>query len=221
MRLDFVSAVSFALLSQSLWFVSPVGADDAPGEPHTVRRLELDPKLPVAEAASPAALLGALPDGVRVIDLKKIFEESAKYKSRMKELKGEFEASAARVQAERSEIIKLEADLKDVPAGLPEFKELDETIARRKVEWKLNSDKQLKDIRERESRILWETYSEIQDAIRVYCKANGVTMVMQYNSDVPEPTTTSNVTRILGRNILYVDPSRDITPQIQKAIQKQ
>lgn len=215
------SEIAPACLIVLVLFVLSIGsaqAADVAGTPHTVRRLDLDAKLPTPESTPPPLL--AAQDGVRVIDLKKLFEGHERLKEQMKALKAEFDASALRVQAERNEIIKLEGDLKSLPAGLPEYTQLEETILTRKSEWKLAGDKQLKEFRQKESKILWNTYSEIQNAVAAYCKANGVAMVIQFNSDPINASSPNDVVKAIGRQMVYVDPSRDITPAIENAINK-
>ncbi|MCE9554663.1 MAG: OmpH family outer membrane protein [Planctomycetes bacterium] len=208
--------VCLIVLALSILPIANSQAADVPGTPHTVRRLDLDAKLPTPESTSPPLL--AAQDGVRVVDMKKLFEGNERFKEQMKALKAEFDVSAARVQAERAEIIKLQGDLKTLPAGLPEYTQLEETILTRQSEWKLAGDKQLREFRQKESKILWNTYSEIQNAVGAYCKANGVTMVVQFNSAPPDASSPNAVVSVIGRPMVYVDPSRDITPAIEKAI---
>lgn len=157
-------------------------------------------------------------DGVRVIDLKYIFDHHDRFRAAMASLKTEFEASAKRVQDERNAIVQLEGRLKELVVGSPDYKRLDEEIARRKSEWKLQSDKQLKAIREREADILKNVYYEVTSALNEYCQQQNIGLVMQFNGDPPDDKTQRGLMAMMGRNVLYVTRDRDITPHILRMV---
>lgn len=157
---------------------------------------------------------GQATDGVRVIDIKYIFEHHTRFKAAMEGLKKEFDASAQRVQAERNAIIQLEQQLKEMNNTSPDYKRLDEDIARRKAEWKLQGDKQLKEFRTKESEILWNVYYEIQLAVQEYSKQNNVGLVLQFNGDPIDSRNPQKIVAGIGRQIVFAAPNRDITPII-------
>jgi hypothetical protein len=94
-------------------------------------------------------------------------------------------------------------------------------IMRRKAEYKLRGDTQLKEFRDREAKILWSTYAAIQTAVQAYCKANRVGLVLQFNSEPINQHSPSDVVKGVGRFIVYSDPARDITPAIMEMLNKQ
>ena len=153
-------------------------------------------------------------DGVRVIDIKYIFEHHTRFKAAMEGLKKEFDASAQRVQAERNAIIQLEQQLKEMNNTSPDYKRLDEDIARRKAEWKLQGDKQLKEFRTKESEILWNVYYEIQLAVKEFSRQNNVGLVIQFNGDPIDSRNPKSIVSGISRQIVFVAPNRDITPNI-------
>jgi Skp family chaperone for outer membrane proteins len=159
-------------------------------------------------------------DGVRVIDIKYIFEHHTRFKTAMEGLKKEFDASAQRVQAERNAIIQMEQQLKEMNPTSPDFKRMDEDIARRKAEWKLQGDKQLKDFRTKESEILWNVYYEIQLAVKEFSRVNNVGLVIQFNGDPIDSRNPKSVVSGIGRQIVFVAPNRDITPHVLAIMEK-
>ncbi|MCE9553193.1 MAG: OmpH family outer membrane protein [Planctomycetes bacterium] len=159
-------------------------------------------------------------DGVRVIDIKYIFEHHTRFKGAMEGLKKEFDASAQRVQAERNAINQLIQQLKEMNNTSPDYKRMDEDIARRQAEWKLQGDKQLKEFRTKESEILWNVYYEIQLAVKEYSRVNNVGLVIQFNGDPIDSRNPKSVVSGIGRQIVFVAPNRDITPHILAMMEK-
>lgn len=163
---------------------------------------------------------GQATDGVRVIDIKYIFEHHTRFKAAMDNLKKEFDTSAQRVQAERNAIIQLEQQLKEMNSTSPDYKRLDEDIARRKADWKLEGDKQLKQFRTKESEILWNVYYEIQLAVKEFSRQNNVGLVIQFNGDPIDSRNPKSIVSGIGRQIVFVAPNRDITPNILGMMEK-
>ena len=153
-------------------------------------------------------------DGVRVIDIKYIFEHHTRYRATVDGLKKEFEVAAARVQEERKAIIQAEAQLKELQPGSPDFKRMDEDLARRKAEWKIQGDKQLKEFQARQSEINWNVYYELTLAVQEYSKQNNIGLVLQFNGDQPNSRTPQGIAQAISRNIVFVAENRDITPVI-------
>jgi Skp family chaperone for outer membrane proteins len=153
-------------------------------------------------------------DGVRVIDVKYILDHHTRFQAAMKNLKKDFEATTRRLQEEKEKIIDREKRLSDYVPGSPEYKQLDESIAQSKADLSLWADKQRKEIRSRESEILWNVYYEIQTAVKTYCERSGVGMVIQYNGEPIDPRKPTAVAQGIARPIVYVAQNRDITPII-------
>ncbi|MCE9547215.1 MAG: OmpH family outer membrane protein [Planctomycetia bacterium] len=182
-----------------------------------VRIAGLSLALLVGLAASGTAY-GQATDGVRVIDVKYIFDHHPRFRSAMDGLKKDFEETAKRLQEEQQAIIKAEAHLKEYIPGSPDYKRVDEDVSRRKAEWGLAAEKQRKEIRTRESEILWNVYAEIQIAVKEYCASNNVGLVVQFNGDPIDPKMPQAVVSGIARQIVYVAPNRDITPIILDAV---
>ena len=56
--------------------------------------------------------------------------------------------------------------------GSPEYKKLDEELARKMAEFKLKMDRLRKDFMEREAKIYYQTYLEVSDAVKYYATAS-------------------------------------------------
>jgi len=166
----------------------------------------------VAGLMVPGAAFGQISDGVRVIDIKYIFDHHAGFKSAMEGLKKDFDSSAQRVQQERNAIMQLEQQLKDMRPGSDNYRQLDETLARRKADFKIEGDRQLRDFRNRESQILGNVYALIQQEVERYCAANNVGLVLQFNGDPVDFSKPPEVIKGIGRSIVYVAPTGILLP---------
>jgi Skp family chaperone for outer membrane proteins len=168
----------------------------------------------VQAAYTQAPAAAPVTDGVRVIDIKYIFQHHNRYKAAADAMKQEFEAAAQRLKEERTAIMNLEKQVKDLVPNSPDAKRLDDELVRRKTEWNIQSQKQQSDFQSRSAEMSWHVYSEIQAAVQQYCRQNNVGLVLQFNGDPVDTRRPDKIGAAMGRSLVYVAPNRDITPYI-------
>ena len=123
---------------------------------------------------------------VAVIDIKYILENHVAFKQQMEGLKVQFDKAGEELKAERMRINELEMKLRELKPSTQDYNQLDEEVNRAKADWSINANKQKKEIRKRESQILWTVYYEVKTVTKRYCEQNRIDLVISFldNTDV-------------------------------------
>ncbi len=161
---------------------------------------------------------GPPPSRMAVIDIKYILENHQRFKASMEQMKTQFEADGKGLQEERNRIVQMDKQLSELNPGTPDYNKLEEQITRMKAEWTVKANKLKKDIRNKESQILWNVYYEIQTETKRYCEQNGIGLVVQFNGDKIDSNRPEEVVKGMSRPIVYNAQQLDITPWILQAL---
>jgi Skp family chaperone for outer membrane proteins len=166
---------------------------------------------PVARAATPAS-------HVAVIDVGYIFKNHTRFKGAMDKMKDEVLAAENVLKAERDRINGLMEQLKGFNVGTPEYKKLEAEVAKAQGDFSVNAQLQKKDFMDREAKVYFQVYSEVERAVSQFARDNGIAVVHRFDGD---PVDSSDRNRILGsitKPIVYYDPQIDITPDVLRML---
>jgi hypothetical protein len=78
-------------------------------------------------------------------------------------------------------------ELKAFNAGTPEYNRLEEEIEKAKYEFNIKATKERKEFLDREAKVYYKTYLEVNDAVKVYAQRNNLGMVLRFNGDPVDP----------------------------------
>jgi len=172
---------------------------------------------PAAPAAAPAAR--ATPAShTAVIDVGYIFKNHARFKQAMDKMKDEVLQAENGLKAERDRINGLMEQLKGFNVGTPEYKKLEAEVAKAQGDFSVNAQLQKKDFMDREAKVYFQVYSEIERAVGQFARDNGIAVVLRFDGD---PVDSSDRNRILGsitKVIVHYDPQIDITADILRML---
>ncbi|MEX2185441.1 MAG: OmpH family outer membrane protein [Pirellulales bacterium] len=166
--------------------------------------------------AGPAvAQTGAKPadPGVRVIDIEQAFKKHIRYNAEIEQLKELAKTMEMETNKEKQSIIDMEKDLPNLAAGSSERKALEEQILRRKTDLTARTRIKQNDLLEKEAKVYYFTYKEIQDEVAVYCRATGVSLVLQYSSDTVDQNNRMSIMKAMGNPVVH-HSGIDITDKI-------
>jgi Skp family chaperone for outer membrane proteins len=165
-------------------------------------------------SAAVAPALGQNPRGhnIAVVDVSVIFKKHARFDGMMKKFKKDLEGAEAKMKQEMTEIKSTQEQLKDFTPGSPDFKQMEQRIAKQMADWQLKAQMQKKDFLEQEGRIYYQVYRELDDAVKRFAMKHQIALVLRYASDpVDDPNDRNEIIRGINKPIVYVDPSLDIT----------
>jgi Skp family chaperone for outer membrane proteins len=176
----------------------------------------------VCVLAGPAlAQNGAKPidPGVRVIDIERAFKEHRLYNAKIEELKELAKSMELETNKEKQSIIDMEKDLPNLTAGSSDRKALEEQILRRKTDLAARTRIKQNDLLEKEAKVYYFTYKEIQDEVAVFCRQTGVSLVLQYSSDKVDPNNRMSIMKAMGNPVVH-HAGIDITDDVLKWLNK-
>lgn len=151
---------------------------------------------------------------IAVIDIGKILKQSDKFKLEMQTLQTEVIAAEKQLQNEAKEIQALDNQRKTLAAGTPDYERLDTEITKRSADLNVQKSLKNKEFVERQGKMLFGAYSEIQDAVKEFSARYNIGLVIQYDSTKIDSADPQAILSGAHRSIVYVNPGLDITNDI-------
>lgn len=165
-----------------------------------------------AQAQNPAGA-NATKFGVAVVDINYIFKNHAQFRSAMDAMKEDFKAIEAEVVASQRKIKQAQERKQGFKPGSPQFKDLDEQIVRMNASLQVDVTQKRKQLMEREASIYYDTYVEVEAAIRSYAEYKKIGLVLRFNGEDADQTNRESILRSINKAVHYQN-SIDITPDV-------
>lgn len=174
-----------------------------------------------ATAQAPGKGARAPIPGVRIIDLKKIFDGYDRFLDETRFLKREVEAREEQLKGLRDEMQKLAKQHKELNPSTPEAKDLEGRMVRMDSEHRSQLTLGKKEFLEKEAKIYFNVYREVIDEVKLYCQYEGVQLVLRFNNDaMPTPDDPQGVLKELNKTVVHHDPAIDITKLIMDELNR-
>jgi Skp family chaperone for outer membrane proteins len=172
-----------------------------------------------AQAASQFSPQNAATHGVAVVDISYIFKNHARFKAAMEGMKKEMDNIEVQLKAKREEIAKLEAKRNSYNLGAPEYKQLDEQLAKEMAEFNLEMTRLRKDFFDREAKEYYKTYQEVIDAVGVYATQRNIGLVVRFSADPVDPNRRDDVLREINKTVVFQNRI-DITGEVLRSLNR-
>ena len=179
----------------------------------TIVSVSLLPFVPQAAAQQAGPSANASRYGIAVVDVSYIFKQYTHFSSAMNGLKKEMESAEGQLKSERDAIQAKEESRKQYNVGSPEYKQLDEEIARQKSDFNLKAGRIRKDFLEREAKVYYQTYLQVSNAVQHYAQQHNIGLVLRFNGDQIDPNRREDVLRAINKPVVSQN-NIDITPDI-------
>jgi len=169
---------------------------------------------------------GFLPQGasagesssVALIDINFVFSKHERFKQRGEVLAKKIQGLQKELAEKEQQILKQRERLKDFAPGSPDYKRLEEEIAREISDHQVTKQLKQKETREEEARILYETYEEIVAEIRRLAARSGCTLVLRFDSQEIDQRNPAAVQAGVNRMVIYHGADMDMTPYVVEAL---
>jgi Skp family chaperone for outer membrane proteins len=170
-------------------------------------------------ATAPAS---AVPAGTRVavIDINFIFKKHVRFKQTMDSIKQEIEDFEGVLREERNRITTKTEQLQALPTGSPGYKQLEEEVAAMHTALGLKTGRKRKEILEREAKVYYNSYKNIEQHVRQFADRYGIDLVMRFNSEPMDATKRESVLQGINRAVVY-QRNLNITNQIIEILNRQ
>jgi Skp family chaperone for outer membrane proteins len=181
-------------------------------------------QVPGPGAVRPAAPAPASPPPVSgtsvvVIDVANIFKNHIRFNDKMKEIKAEIDAFEASIRAEQTKFKQKGEGLQQWNPSSPEYKKLEEELARMQSEVQVQVGLKRKTFLEQEAREYYKTYKEIEQSVAVFAQQNRIGLVLRFNGDEMKPDDRNSVLQGVNKAVVYHD-RLDITEWILRDLNK-
>jgi len=174
----------------------------------------------LSSLGGPVALYAGSDDAsaVGLVDIAYIFSKHERYKQRIEALGKKTQAAQKELTEKDAAINKKIERIKDFALGTPDFKRLEEEIAREKSDNNVTKMIKQKELREEDARIHYETYQEVvQEVTRIANNAQ-CRLVLRFDSQEIDERNPVAVQAGIGRLVIYSDKEMDMTPFVVKAL---
>ncbi len=163
------------------------------------------------QAASPSA--NAAKFGIAVVDVNYIFKNYSQFKTAMEGIKSDIQQAEVKLKASREGIQAKEAQARDYKPNSPEFKQLDEDLARLKADFNIKAGRTRKDFQEREAKVYYQTYLQVSSTVEHYAKQNNIGLVLKFNGDQINPDRPEAILKAINKPVVAQN-GIDITPDV-------
>jgi len=210
-RITSISAVVWAVFLLAAAQAQPAARQTPPAARQTP---------PVARQTPPDFSANVSRYRIAVVDISYIFKNHRRFKAQMEFMKKDVDATENGLRQERQGIAKLEEQLQQLKPGTPDYKQLDEQIAKEKADFSLKASKQRKEFLEREAKIYHETYLEVRDAVKYYAQRRDIGIVIRFNGDEGDSGRREDVLRAINQPIVFqngIDITGDILEDLNRS----
>jgi Skp family chaperone for outer membrane proteins len=150
---------------------------------------------------------------IALLDISYIFDKLPRFKQMLEEMKADVDRAEQEVKVERDAIKKLMDRLEGFK-GTPDYKAMEEEVAKRQGDLAVRINLQKKDFMLREAKIYHNVYKEVQQETEYYCAQNGIDVVLRFNGDPVDVDKPDSVLAFINRPVVTYARDRDITKPI-------
>ena len=180
----------------------------------------------LAVAQTPAA--GAAAAGaparptIALVDVGHILKNHPTMKTEIERIETSMKKADEEFAAKRDQIIKqMELLREQYTEGTAEYEKQEKSIAEADTNFRLELVKKRKEFDEARAGVIFKIYNDLNSLIKYYCENTGATLVMRVNREAMDPKKPETVQMVLSQEVLYFQPSADITDWVLKGLQAQ
>ncbi len=151
--------------------------------------------------------------GIAVVDINYIFKNHQRFRSSIDGMKGDFQAVDSQLKAKQQAIVNAEKSKSQYNPGSPEFKQIDEKALKMKADLQVEVAQKRKSLVEKEAKIYFETYKEVEQAIAYYAKRQNIGLVLRFNGEEANPNNRESILGAINKAVHFQNQI-DITPDV-------
>lgn len=157
---------------------------------------------------------------IALVDVGYIFKNHVRFKQMMDSLKAEVQQADARIRAENDAIRQMSQQLDQERPGTPNYKQLEEAIAKRRADLQVQMSLQRKEFMLREAKLYYAVYQEIEQVVRYYATQNNIALVLRFNGEPADPDDPDSILREINKPVIYFAQTLDLTPVVLEALNR-
>lgn len=140
---------------------------------------------------------------VAVIDIPYIYKNHVRFNQQIEDIKKDIDAYKEIVTQQQAQLRAETDKLNQFKPGAKEYKDVEESIARMRVNFQLDSAKRQKEFMEQEAKIYFNVYKEIEAAVADFAGRNRIGLVLRYSVDDMDPAKRESIMQGINRIVIY------------------
>ncbi|MCE9604162.1 MAG: OmpH family outer membrane protein [Planctomycetia bacterium] len=149
---------------------------------------------------------------IAILDLPYLFRNHNRFKQMDEVLKQEIGGAEGTFMTEQKAMKEMVTRLQELKQGTPEYKQLEEELAKRDADMSLRINIMKKNFAEKKAKNYFDVYQEVMRYVGYHAQNNGVVLVINFNGDPVDGSNPQSVIQGLNSTVLYKHPGVDITP---------
>ena len=170
-----------------------------------------------AVVALGASVVSAQETGrVAILDVAKVFKDNTSFGDKMAALKAEAERLKGQVTAEQDRIKVEVMKLRDLKPG-PERNKREADLEQQHTHLRTTTRQAESELLSQEARVYFDTYREMQAVVEAIAQANGLSLVLRFDSEDIDPNNQQSVKKGLNRSLVFYR-KLDLTPLVSQQL---
>ena len=145
-----------------------------------------------------------------------MFKENTLFGDKMAALKAEAERLKAKVTAEQDRIKAEAMKLRDLKPG-PERNKREADLEQQHTHLRTTTRQAESELLSQEARVYFDTYREMQAVVEAIAQANGLSLVLRFDSEDIDPNNQQSVKKGLNRSLVF-HRKLDLTPLVSQQL---
>jgi Skp family chaperone for outer membrane proteins len=142
---------------------------------------------------------------VAVIDIPYIFKNFVRFKQAIDDIKKDIDDYKNVVNDQQKQLRDEAAKLELYKPGTKEYKDVEESIARMKMTFSLESAKRQKDFMEREAQVYFNAYREVERVVADLAQRNRIGLVLRHSAEEMDPSQRDSIMQGINRIVVFQD----------------
>lgn len=157
---------------------------------------------------------------VGLIDMAIVFKKYQRFEDLRASLKTEIEKGEEDAKKMATQIQAMQAKMKSVAEGSPEFTQYEGQLAKQSAEFEAFRRAMQRDFLKKESQIYHTVYQDVTAAVTKYAEYYKYTLVIRFSRDDLDPENPSQLMQGMNRQVVYHRADDDITDSVLEYLNK-
>ena len=153
---------------------------------------------------------------IAILDVAKVFKENASFDTKVKEIKEEADRLKVQITAEQDRIKKAVMELRGMEAG-PKRNQMEADLEQQHTRLRTLTRQNESELLNREARVYYDTYREMQAVVEAMAKQYGVSLVLRFDSESIDPNNRNEVIKGVNRAVVF-HRQIDLTSEVSKQL---
>ena len=139
---------------------------------------------------------------VAILDVAKVFKDNESFDAKVNAIKNEAEKLKVQITAEQDRIKAEVMKLRDMEAGA-QRNQMEADLEQQHTRLRTTTRQNEAELLNREARVYFETYREMQSVVEAMAKEYGLSLVLRFDSESIDPNNRNEVIKGVNRAVVF------------------